>query len=483
MSTKRAAALLLLCTVLRVVSLVRPCLSDDEAIYAVTGREMLTGHALYRDVVDHKPPAVYVINELTQAIGGPIGGMVLLHALLILVVWSTGLVLARIVRRDDPHAAWLAALLWCVFTTTLVDVDALAANCELWMMLPLVASVAAFLEERLVLTGALVAIAMLFKYQAGIQLPLYAVTWIAMQRTRALPGLAALALGVTIPIAATIAGFAAAGTLAAARFWFLFNFSYIDAGPALGERVVRLLVRGGLVAGSAALLYGCALGGVRAAWASRRGRFVLGWVVVSALCVGVGGRFFGHYFHQLTAPLCVLAAPVAMRWSDRRWFVATLAIPAAAFLVLGMLHDRVMGWAGEPDPDYARVIARLDAIAPRTASICIWGNSPVLYFEAERPLGCRFTFANYLTGLVAGEPRVDAAAHVVPAAWTMFDHDLAERRPELIVDGSPGNVAFYGAFPPEAFPSLANVLRCNYRDAATVDGMRIFQRLATPACR
>lgn len=482
MSTKRAAALLLLCTVLRVVSLYRPCLSDDEAIYAVTAREMLTGHALYRDVVDHKPPAVYMIDELTQAIGGPIGGMVLLHALLIVVVWATGLLLARIVRRDDPRAAWLAALLWCVFTTTLVDVDALAANCELWMMLPLVASVAAFLEQRLALAGALVAIAMLFKYQAGIQLPLYAVTWIAMHRTRSLAGLAALAIGAAIPIAAAIAAFAAAGTLAAARFWFVFNFSYIDAGPELGERAVRMLVRGGLVAGSAALLYGCAFAGARAAWASRRGRFVLGWVVVSALCVGVGGRFFGHYFHQLTAPLCVLAAPVAVRWSDRRWFVAALAIPAVTFLVLGILHDRVMVWAGEPDPDYSRVVARLDALAPRTASICIWGNSPVLYFEAERPLGCRFTFANYLTGLVAGEPRSDAAAHVVPQAWTMFEDDLAHRHPDFILDGSPGNVAFYGAFPPEHFPRLANVLRCEYRDVDTVDGMRVFQRLEVSAC-
>jgi hypothetical protein len=479
MSTKRAAALLLLCTVLRVVSLYRPCLSDDEAIYAVTGREMLSGHALYRDVVDHKPPAVYVINELTQATGG----MVLLHALLILVVWATGLLLSRIVRRDDPRAAWLAALLWCVFTTTLVDVDALAANCELWMMLPLVGSVVAFLEERLVLAGALVAIAMLFKYQAGIQLPLYAVTWIAMHRTRSLAGLAALFFGAAIPIVATIGAFAVAGTLGAARFWFLFNFSYIDAGPALGERIVRLLVRGGLVVGSAALLYGCALGGVRTAWASSRGRFILGWVVVSALCVGVGGRFFGHYFHQLTAPLCVLAAPVALRWFDRRWFVAALAIPAAAFLVLGMLHDRVMAWAGEPDPDYTHVIAKLDAIAPRTGSICIWGNSPVLYFEAKRPLGCRFTFANYLTGLVAGEPRADAAAHVVPAAWVMFDDDLAHRRPDFIVDGSPGNIAFYGEFPPEDFPSLAHSLHCEYRDVGTVDGMRIFERLAVAACR
>jgi len=120
-TTKRVAALLVLCSVLRVVSLYRPCLSDDEAIYAVTGREMLTHHALYRDIVDHKPPAIYVLDELAQALGG----MVILHALLILAVWVTGLLLARIVRGD---AGWIAALLWCVFTTTLIDVDALAAN-------------------------------------------------------------------------------------------------------------------------------------------------------------------------------------------------------------------------------------------------------------------------------------------------------------------------------------------------------------------
>lgn len=471
MTSKRAAALLLLCTVLRLVSLIRPCLSDDEAIYAVTGREMLAGHALYRDVVDHKPPAIYVVNEVAQATGG----MALLHALLIVVVWATGLVLARIVR-DDPRAAWFAALLWCIFTTTLIDVDALAANCELWMMLPLVASVAAFLERRLVLAGALVGVAMLFKYQAGIQLPLYAIAWIGVHRTRAARGLLELAAGAALPVVATVGVFAAAGTLAPARFWFWFNFSYIDAGPQLGERLVRMVLRGGLVVGSAALLYGCALAGVRTAWSTTRGRFVIGWVVVSALCVGIGGRFFGHYFHQLTAPLCVLAAPVAARLSGRRWFAVGLVVPATIYFVLGLAHDRVMMWAGQPDPDYRNVIAMLDTLAPRTSSICIWGNSPVLYFRAERPLGCRFTFANYLTGLVAGEPRDDAAAHVVPQAWSMFEDDLANRRPQFILDASPGDVAYYGAFSPDRFPALATALHRDYREITTIDGIRIFER-------
>ena len=82
---RTAIALLLLCASLRAVSLVRSsALSDDEAIYAVVGREMNAGHVLYRDVVDHKPPAIYVVYATTQAIGGPRGGMLLVHLLVTL---------------------------------------------------------------------------------------------------------------------------------------------------------------------------------------------------------------------------------------------------------------------------------------------------------------------------------------------------------------------------------------------------------------
>ena len=71
------------------------CLSDDEATYAVVAREVLAGQVLYRDVVDHKPPGIYAVNAATQALGGPVGGMVLLHLLLIVVVWGTGLATIR----------------------------------------------------------------------------------------------------------------------------------------------------------------------------------------------------------------------------------------------------------------------------------------------------------------------------------------------------------------------------------------------------
>lgn len=499
---RRAAALLGLCLVLRIVSLVRLCQSDDEATYAVVAREMLTGHALYLDAADHKPPAIYVTYEVTQAIAGPIGGMVLLHALLIGVVWATGLLLAGIVRRYGPsrdeRVPWFAALLWIVFTTTLNDTNSLAANCELFMMLPLVGSVAVYLGARngrlapLVATGALVGVAALFKYQAAVQLPVFAIAWMIASRAtpRAFAGLIALGIGVALPIGAAVVWLSAHGALAAAVFWFRFNFSYIDAGGTTGLVMLeRFVVRGGFVVGSAALLYALAGAGVLGSRGSPLRWFAIGWLVTSALAVSVGGRFFGHYFHQLTAPLVVFAAPAAVRLYDRRrtLFLAATAIPAAAFLVLGAIHDRVMSWAGEPDPDYASVVAWLDDHSAPSDSICIWGNSPVLYFEADRPLGCRFVFANYLTGASPAtpsqtDPTVDSSINIVWPAWDMLADDLRNRRPTFIIDGSPGNVAFYGKYPPSKFPRLARALACDYVAEAEVAGMRIYRRQPTSKC-
>ncbi len=144
--------LLAVCLGLRMLSLVRPCLSDDEATYCVVAREMLHGRVLYRDIVDHKPPLIYLTYAATQSLGGPEHGMLLLHLLTIGFVWATALLLGRIAVQASRWAAFdddvpfVAALLFIVFTTTLLDFDALAANCELYMLLPLTASVLLYLR-------------------------------------------------------------------------------------------------------------------------------------------------------------------------------------------------------------------------------------------------------------------------------------------------------------------------------------------------
>jgi 4-amino-4-deoxy-L-arabinose transferase-like glycosyltransferase len=501
--------LFVLCLALRAVSFARPCLSDDEATYCVVGREMLSGRVLYRDVVDHKPPLIYVTYAVTQALGGPIGGMIIIHLLTALVVFSTAALLAFVVRRFtgsavSPRAPFFAALLYVVFTTTLFSFDALAANCELYMMLPLVGSVALYLcsaaEMRLrpsllAGAGALVGLAMFYKYQGGIHLALYGLhsAWLHRRHPwRVLAVWGALGAGCAAILGLGVAALVHFDAWRAGWFWFRFNFAYIRDGMSRSEVVARAVPRISFVVGGALFLWVLGLGAALRVMRGRTlpdesdvafDRFAVGWLLVSAFAVTAGGRFFGHYFHQITAPLAVLAAPRAARlWGARRKLVvAALAVPAAAFFLLGIGQPRVMAVAGQPEPDYAAMTAFIQAHSQPDDGLFVWGNLPVLYFDAGRPLGSRFAFANYLTGLSPAtrsqsDPSMDTKANIVPESWDMLEADLAQRRPRLFVDTSPGDVGHYGKFPPASFPQLQTILDRDYRSLGEVAGVRVFER-------
>ena len=140
-----------------------------------------------------------------------------------------------------------------MFTTTLLDFDALAANCELYMLLPLTASVLLYLRgfetarataELLAARARCVGVAILYKYQAAVQLPLYAV---APRRSCTAAGRhacsqagrrSALGVGGAHPGDA-LGARSDAGRSSAALFWFTFNGAYIRQGFRLSEIAAR----------------------------------------------------------------------------------------------------------------------------------------------------------------------------------------------------------------------------------------------------
>lgn len=487
-----AVELLALTAVLRAPSVVRPYLSDDEAIYAAVGRAMSHGARVYADVVDHKPPAIYWVYDLAHRLASPAVAMLVMHVAIALTVWATALTLGRIakcVAPDVPDADGIAALLYVVFTTTMMPFDSLAANAELWMMLPASLSMLIVLQRDDLAgafsAGVLLSIAGAFKYQAAVQAPVL-IGMLAFDARVAAPrrasNVAAALAGLALPWVAIIAYFRSSGTLGEALYWFRFNFAYIDAGSARGELIRRAALRIAFAVLPAMLLYASAIGGLRRRGA--RWHWMIAWTVLSALAVSAGGRFFGHYFHQLTAPLAVLAAPglASIVARHRRAAVFALVFPVLGFWVVAWTHGVVMrDVVHHPEPDYAAVAAWLDARDPARGSLCVWGNSPALVALANRPLGCRFVSANFLTGISPAtatqqDPNVDPSKNVVPGMWSRFLADLDTRKPVFIVDGSPGNVEYFGKAPPEKYPALAGILRRDYEVVGLVEGMRIFRR-------
>ena len=130
---------------LRVPTFGRPLLSDDEAIYATTADALARGDLLYRDVVDHKPPLIYHVYQAGFAAFGRYNTQGA-HALVILSVLLTAGFLFAIKWREGSGPAPVAGLssgvglaaagLFLVFSTTWHDYDALAANCELFLLAP-----------------------------------------------------------------------------------------------------------------------------------------------------------------------------------------------------------------------------------------------------------------------------------------------------------------------------------------------------------
>jgi hypothetical protein len=513
---------------LRLPTFARPLLSDDEAIYGATADAMRRGAVLYRDAVDHKPPAIYFLYEAGFALFGAFQTMGA-HLFVVLAVLGTGVVLHALGRGSQGEAAragLVAAGAFLIFSTTWHDYDGLAANCELFLLLP--QGLAAWLllrgsideplrraSLRHLLVGVLVGLSALCKYQ-GVTFLAASFTWLIAAAVLAPGGLGARAgrvvlaaalqgLGALLPALGFLALAAAWGSLPDTIGWFRFNFSYIGAGLTGAEAFARGVRRLSLVGGMALPVY---VGGAAGAVAVLRGLlrwrrpppptslpptavpsprepFLLAWLLSAAIAVSAGGRFFGHYFHLLLPPLCLLAAPVLLRaWDKGRparvLLVVATATPALLFLLLATALRPLAARLDHVEPPYEPVAARIAALSAPEERMFVWGNSPQLYLLARRSMGTRFSFCNYMTGESPGTGTEtgarDAEANSFGPAWTMLFDDLEQRRPALFVDTAAAGWDGYEKFPVGRYPRLLAYLRTHYRPVEVVSGVAIYRR-------
>ncbi len=502
-------ALLAAGAVLRLPTFGRPLLSDDEAIYASTADAMMRGAVLYRDVVDHKPPLIYFIYRAGFELFGAFqtAGA---HLAVVLAVLATAVALVKIGARlpEGRKNGLTAAGLFLVFSTTWHDYDALAANCELFLLVPTawaallaLGSVAAergrgaFVAQQIAI-GALVGLAALCKYQGitflGASVGLLIWGWLRGQvgSARVLGGPLLQLLGVSLPLLVYGLWAWRAGGWEASLEWFRFNFLYVGAGLGGLEALRRGVARLGMIGSMALPVYG--LGLLEVARLVRRVRqlameevLALLWLGTAAIGVCAGGRFFGHYFHLTLPALALLAAPGWLRlWrrsaAARTALVAATALPALLWFAFATVARPWHAALDASEPDYDRVADRVASVTQPDERIFVWGNSPQLYVLARRSMGTRFSFCNYMTGESPGTPTEtgarDASANSHAPAWEMLFADLDRRRPALFVDTASAGWDGYDKFPIARYPRLAAYLSHNYRLVDIVDGVAIYRR-------
>lgn len=519
------SGLLLACLVaagLRLPAFRYDVISDDEAIYHAMARTLAQGGVMYREAVDHKPPGLAYTYALAQrlAAGDGARAMALVHLAGLLAAVGTCFALWLLARRLLPAAAWVPPLLYAVISTCKQPADGLAVNGELLMNLPVALCALCAVEAGCrrglrrvaldALAGALGSLAALYKYQAAVVLFALPALWLeraapvsadgAPARADDLPAAgrflvrgAASVLGAVAPMAAAAAWFRAQGALREAISWgLLFNRNYVAEGSPplwalerLGAQLLGVVLPGALLYGAGLLTLARLLRQERGASADvpRARPFLLLWSLFSLASVGLGFRFFGHYFLQAELPLALLAAGPAERLlrARPRLSRAALVAPAAVFLVLAALPELTRPLFNGRDPDYLRIGRAVEARTSPSDTIWVWGNVPQLYYAASRSPGVRFSFCNYLTGLSPGTPSEyddarDPLAHALAWAWPLVLQDLDRNRPALVLDTAAAGLKSYGKFPIARFPLLESYLAAHYAPEGSVSGVVLYRR-------
>lgn len=498
------SAVLLLTALLHLPGLCWPVACDDEGTYEAMAHVINRGGVMYKDALDHKPPGLAYTYAAVQRITGTTApselGLLAVHALGVLVAVLTAWGLTLVARQFLPPAlaAW-PALVYAVSSSAKFAWDGVAVNGEVLMNLPTVFALWAVLRGRTgrgalgwdVLAGALVGVAALFKWQGlvlGLAFPFFCGAHPRTVLTQMRRGPAWL-LGLALPLLTTAAYFAHRDALREALRWgLLFNLQYIGEGPTLrlalehlGGQLLTLVL-------PVCIIYALGLRALRLTSSATPARAAVQpglvvWTLACVYCVGVGGRFFGHYFLQLELCLALLAAePLADLWARQPRLVgASLAVPALAFFVFGLSPTLTRAINMDSQPNWARLGAQLEAHLQPQDTLFIWGNTPMLYHFTHRPLGTRFAFCNYLTGLSPAsaserdaQARPDVSAQV---AWPELLTDLAERRPSVILDTATAGWKAYGKFPLAAYPPLADYVARHYRRDTTLDGADVYRRI------
>src|SRR5947207_11612700 len=156
-------------------------LDGDEVIYGSIAVLMNLGGGLYADGgVDNKPPGIFWVYALTFRIFGAYRTDAV-HAVAFIAMAATCVLIFLIAREmAGPRAGVLAALFYGLLTAA-GNPRLLAANTEIFMMLPLTASFLLMLRRQWFWAGLLLVAAFAFRQSAAVNLLLIGLAhwWVA----------------------------------------------------------------------------------------------------------------------------------------------------------------------------------------------------------------------------------------------------------------------------------------------------------------
>jgi len=460
-------------------SFIHPLLDGDEAIYGSIAALLNTGGQLYgTGGVDNKPPGIFLVYAATFQVAGAYQ-MTAIHAVALLVMAAT-CVLLFVIGRDlgGVRTGLLAALFYGVLTAA-GNPRLLAANTELFMMLPLTASVLLMLRRQWLWSGVLLVAAGAFRQVAAVNvlLALFAIFWLepAGSRRRALGWLAG---GMAAGLAAGALTLLGMGSLPGFWRWTvgsLYGYASTNWVPAFVWMRARDSILPFLV--DMAVLWIAAIAfATRWRNLSRLDRLLIVWLVVAMVGSVAAGHLSWHYFIQAMGPLALAAARFFDTFTLRRVAVTGavlgIAVPAIAWWAFDMSADPLTYDNRRPMPQHQLVAGYIHDHTAPTERVFVWGNWPVLYIESDRLMASRFP--GFLRGFARGSGLPPDNWDSTPDVWPALQADLNAHPPALIIDTAAAGWSDFEMYPMRNYPVLADLIASRYHVVATVDGVVIY---------
>ena len=465
-------------------SFVHRLLDGDEAIYASIAALMNTGRALYADGgVDNKPPGIFWVYAATFHVAGPYE-MTAIHAVGLLAMAATCVILFMIGRAlAGVRAGLLSALIYGVLTGA-GNPRLLASNTELFMMLPLSASVLLMLRRRWLLSGALLAAAGGFKQVAAINLLLVPVAAILLEPAgRRLRASGTFAGGLTAGLLAGALLLALTGSLAGFWNWTVGSL-YSYASTNWTPEMLWLRSRDSIApfVGSMVAVWVAA---IAHAWRWKRlppaEQLVAAWLVVSMLGSLAGGHLSWHYFIQVMGPLALLAAfaiDKALSTSKKRLVAGAailgLSAPLVGWVAFDLVADPLTYDFRAPVPQHQAVAGYIRDHTRADDRVFVWGDWPALYVESDRLMASRFP--GFLRGFARGSGLPPNNWDTTAEVWPELQADLKRNPPALIVDIAPADWSDFSLYPMSNYAALADFITGGYHAVATIDRVVIYAR-------
>jgi len=402
-------------------------LNRDEGGFAFFGRMIAQGGTLYRDGMDHKPPGIWLIYAaLSYLVPFTARG---LHWAVQIYNLATLVLLGLLCRRlFDWKTAFWTVLFFSVVTSG-PEVEGSSASAELFMLLPMVASLLLCVmgnEEgrpSLIYAAGLLSGMAFWIKQPAAAVTLFLVAYLLIDgMAKGKAGMTARRIALfllgLITVSAAVAGwFYLQGTLSDLIYWsFSHNLEYVSGASGAGIlEMLRVKTAFVFRSNPPAWILAVAACIFLPFRARSRGWLIVGFLVSSVIAAAHSPALYRHYF-ALVCPALSLAAGVGvsqtMGWWENRSCLRPWVFAGLILLIVGTplyIHrayyfhnsptqnSRV--WFGaNPFPESATVADYLRRKTGPRDTVLILGSEPQILIMADRESATRHPFFYQVVG-------------------------------------------------------------------------------------